>query len=115
MARLDKGRRNLATVKGQINTTNDDIVALQAEGEARLEKMRKGLSNLRQQAAAVQAELMHREMQRQLKEKEVGSTEAEIQAMKGAMLTAEVAKMRANQTNLKENLQQMHVALTTSQ
>jgi hypothetical protein len=115
MFRLDKGRRNLATVQGQINTTKADIIALQAEGEARLEKMRKGLSNLRQQSAAVQAELMHREMARQLKEKEVGSTEAEIQAMKNAMLTAEVAKMRANQTNLKENLQQMHVALTTSQ
>lgn len=113
--RAQKNKRNALTIKGETKNQRDEVAALQQEGQMKLAKMREVLGSLRQQSTSIESELMARETARQTVERSMGDAQAQVDSLQGAVLSGQMAHMKANNTRLHAQLAEMKAALASSQ
>merc|ERR1719262_293075 len=98
--RLEKGKKNLATINMAKASEKAKIRALQTEGQLQLEKLKAELGKLRQQSASIETAMMAKITNRKLIEKALKGASVQVEDMQAKLLAGRLDKLRRNNTQM---------------
>merc|ERR1719321_563832 len=113
--RLEKGKKNLATINFAKANTKSKIGALQTEGQIKLEKLKDELGKLRQQSASIEAAMMAKISNRKLIEKSLRGAAVQVEDMQAKLLAGRLDKLRRNNTQMTKDLADIRNGLQKAQ
>lgn len=114
-ARLKKSKANLNTINFAKADIKAKISSLQTEGQMKLKKMKEELGKMREESAKMETAMIAKISNRKLIEKALHGAKAQAEDMQERLVAGRIDKLRKNNTQMSDDLDQIRKGLQKSQ